>query len=80
MVVPVTTIGSGTVPRRMAGTVAGHDMEPIPWVIVIETRYKYNHPSGSRAAFILLKKARTASSSSIGDDIRSPVNCCSTLS
>jgi hypothetical protein len=39
MVVPVTTIGSGTVPRRMAGTVAGHDMEPIPWVIVIETWY-----------------------------------------
>jgi hypothetical protein len=37
MVVPVTTIGSGTVPRRMAGTVAGHDMEPVPWVIVIET-------------------------------------------
>jgi hypothetical protein len=26
MVVPVTTIRRGTVPRRMAGTVAGHDM------------------------------------------------------
>ena len=40
MVVPVTTIGSGTVRRRMAGTVAGHHMEPMPWVIVIETWYK----------------------------------------
>jgi len=39
MVVPVTTIGSGTVPRRMAGTVAGHDMETIPWVIVTKTWY-----------------------------------------
>jgi hypothetical protein len=39
MVVPVTTIGGGAVPRRTAGTVAGHDMEPVPWVIVIETWY-----------------------------------------
>lgn len=29
MVVPVTTIGSGTVPRRMAGTVTGDDLEPV---------------------------------------------------
>ncbi len=39
MVVPVTTIGIGTMPRRMAGTVAGHDMESIPWVVDIETWY-----------------------------------------
>ncbi len=39
MVVPVTTIGSGTVLRRMAGTVAGRDMEPIPWIVAIDTWY-----------------------------------------
>ena len=48
MVVPVTTIGSGTVPRRMAGTVAGYDMEPMPWVIVIETWYSTPTGQGGR--------------------------------
>jgi hypothetical protein len=40
MAVPVTTIGGGTVPRRMAGTVAGHDMGAGSMGQVIETWYQ----------------------------------------
>ena len=61
MVVPVTTIGSCTVPRRMAGTVAGHDMKQIPWIIVIETWYQAAFP---RNAFCISDRNCASSPSS----------------